>query len=86
MNMRSGPVISSVAHLKAGRRSRGSLQTLPSGSMRVKVCAGVDPVTKKRHYIDEVIPAGPKAARDAQKARTRAAAAVVELPARGPDR
>jgi hypothetical protein len=32
---------------------------LPSGSLRVRVTAGRDPVTKQRHYLTEVIPAGP---------------------------
>ena len=63
---------------KAGRRSRGSVETLPSGSIRVKVYAGIDPVSKKRHYLDEVIPAGPKAAKEAEKARTRLLAQVDE--------
>ena len=51
---------------------------LPSGSIRVKVYAGIDPVTKKRHYLDEVITAGPKAAKEAEKARTRLLAQVDE--------
>ena len=71
--------LGSVAPLsKAGRRSRGSVETLPSGSIRVKVYAGIDPVSKKRHYLDEVIPAGPKAAKEAEKARTRLLAQVDE--------
>jgi integrase len=65
-----------VAPSKAGQRGRGSIETLPSGSIRVKVYAGVDPVTKKRHYLDEVIPAGPKAAKEAERARTRLLAQV----------
>ena len=34
-------------------RSRGSIETLPSGALRVKVYAGIDPVTKRRHYLTE---------------------------------
>ncbi|WP_025616843.1 tyrosine-type recombinase/integrase [Salinispora cortesiana] len=56
---------------KARKRSRGEIETLPSGSLRVRVYAGVDPVSKKRHYLVKTVPAGPKAAREAEKARTR---------------
>jgi integrase len=55
----------------AGRRQRGEIEALPSGSMRVKVYAGIDPLTDKRHYLTEVIPAGPTARKEAEKARTR---------------
>jgi hypothetical protein len=37
----------------------------------VKVCAGTDPVSGKRHDLIEVIPAGPTAQREAQKALRR---------------
>jgi Site-specific recombinase XerD len=52
-------------------RQRGRIEVLPSGSLRVKVYAGTDPVSGKRHDLTEVIPAGPKAEREAQKALTR---------------
>ncbi|MEJ3657167.1 tyrosine-type recombinase/integrase [Actinomycetes bacterium KLBMP 9759] len=55
---------------KAGRE-RGEIETLASGSLRVKVYAGVDPLSGKRHYLTETIPAGPKALDTAKKARTR---------------
>jgi integrase len=35
------------------------------------VYAGVDPLTKRRHNLTEIIPAGPNAALEAEKARTR---------------
>ncbi|MCK2238089.1 tyrosine-type recombinase/integrase [Crossiella sp. S99.2] len=60
------------------RRQRGSIDTLPSGALRVRVYAGVDPVTKGRHDLIEIIPAGPKAADLAEKARTRLLAEVDE--------
>ncbi len=44
---------------RKGRRVRGLIETLPSGSLRVKVYAGIDPVSKKRLYLDETLPAGP---------------------------
>jgi hypothetical protein len=53
------------------RRQRGRIETLPSGSLRVQVYAGRDPVSGKRHYLTETVPAGPTAAKDAEKARTR---------------
>lgn len=56
---------------KARRRSRGEVETLPSGSLRVRVYAGTDPVSKKRHYLVETVPAGPGAAADVEKVRTR---------------
>ncbi|MER7421015.1 tyrosine-type recombinase/integrase [Micromonospora peucetia] len=44
---------------------------LPSGSLRVRVYAGVDPLTGKRHYLTETVPAGRTAEREAEKVRTR---------------
>jgi integrase len=53
------------------RRKRGSIEELPSGALRVRVYAGVDPVTRRAHYLKETIPPGRSAAREAEKARTR---------------
>lgn len=53
------------------RRSRGAVDRLPSGAYRVRVYAGTDPVTGKRHDLTEFVPAGPKAASEAEKVRTR---------------
>ncbi|MEK8109581.1 hypothetical protein NKG94_43900 [Micromonospora sp. M12] len=39
-------------------RQRGEIEILPCGSLRVKVYAGVDPISGKRPYLTEVIPAG----------------------------
>jgi len=55
----------------ARRRTRGEVEALPSGSFRVRVYAGLDPLTGKRHYLSEVVPASPKAAKEAEKVRTR---------------
>ncbi|MDF2747813.1 MAG: LacI family transcriptional regulator, partial [Propionibacteriaceae bacterium] len=61
-----------VASASPGRsRTRGRVERLPSGSLRVSVYAGIDPVSKKRHYLVETVPAGPSAARDAERVRTR---------------
>ena len=47
------------------------MDRLPSGAHRVRVYAGSDPVTGKRHDLTELVPAGPKAAAEAEKVRTR---------------
>jgi integrase len=52
-------------------KQRGELETLPSGSIRVKVYAGRDPVTKRRLYLTETIPPGPKQEKLAEQFRTR---------------
>jgi integrase len=57
--------------MRPRQRQRGEIETLPSGSLRVKVYAGIDPVTKKRHYLTETIPPGPAARKAAERARTK---------------
>jgi len=57
-------------------RSRGTVETLPSGSLRVKVYAGSDPLTGRDVYLREVVPAGPQAQRRAEKVRTKLLAQV----------
>ncbi|WP_198667004.1 LacI family DNA-binding transcriptional regulator [Glycomyces dulcitolivorans] len=60
--------------MKAGsgpRRSRGEIERLPSGSLRVRVYAGLDPVSKKRLYLTETVPGGPEAEAEAEQARNR---------------
>jgi integrase/DNA-binding transcriptional regulator YhcF (GntR family) len=44
----------------------------------VSVYAGIDPLTKRRHYMREVVPAGPKAASEAEKVMRRLASQVDE--------
>jgi integrase len=53
------------------KRQRGSIDELPSGAFRVRVHAGRDPLTGRRHDLTEVVPAGPRAAAEAEKVRTR---------------
>jgi integrase len=55
----------------ARRRQRGEIEILPSGALRVRVYAGIDPVSGKRHHRTEVVPAGPRAAAAAEKVRIR---------------
>jgi integrase len=60
------------------KRQRGTIGELASGALRVRVYAGTDPVTKRRHDLVEVIPPGPKAAALAEAARTRLQSQVDE--------
>jgi integrase len=53
------------------RRQRGSVRSLPSGSLQVRVFAGTDPVSKKDLYLSEIVPPGPRQQREAEQARTR---------------
>lgn len=55
----------------ARQRQRGEIHTLPSGSLRVRVYAGIDALSGKRNYLVETVPAGPKARAEAEKIRTR---------------
>lgn len=52
-------------------RERGNSETLPSGAVRVRVYAGIDPVTKRPHYLRAVVPPGPKQASEVRKVRNR---------------
>ena len=52
-------------------RQRGSIDELPSGALRVRVYAGMDPISKRRIYLTEIVPAGPRAGQEAERARTR---------------
>lgn len=45
--------------MKVARKQRGAVDELPSGALRVRVYAGQDPVSGKRHDLVEVIPGGP---------------------------
>ena len=44
----------------------------------MRVYAGIDPLSGKRHYLRETVPAGPKAAKEAERVRTRLLAEVDE--------
>ena len=48
-----------------------AIDALPSGALRVRVYSGTDPISKRRMYLTEVIPPGPKAGDQAEKVRTR---------------
>jgi hypothetical protein len=49
------------------KRSRGQIETLPSGSLRVSLYAGTNPVTKDRMCLRETVPAGPTAKAEAAR-------------------
>ncbi|MFI5895413.1 tyrosine-type recombinase/integrase [Actinoplanes sp. NPDC051513] len=51
---------------------------MPSGALRVRVYARIDPLTGRRHDLTEVIPPGPNVAQEAEKARTRLLSQVDE--------
>ena len=68
----------SAAVAQQTMRNRGVIQELPSGSLRVRVFAGEDPVTRKRHYVSELVPPGPKARRQAERVLTKLLAEVQE--------
>ena len=60
--VRDGRKLPIVAKEKAKpKRPRGQIETLPSGSLRVSVYAGLDPISKDRVYLRETVPAGPDA-------------------------
>ena len=48
----------SAPSVRRTKRQRGSVEELASGALRVAVYAGSDPLTGRRHYLREVIPAG----------------------------
>ena len=56
---------------KPARRQRGEIEERPGGALRVRVYAGIDPLSGKRNYLTETVPAGPKARSEAEKALRR---------------
>jgi hypothetical protein len=58
-------------------KPKGSVDILPSGSLRLRVYAGTDVLTGKPHYIAEVIKPGPHAQEQAEEARRRLVDAVL---------
>jgi hypothetical protein len=63
---------------RARGRPRGNVEKLANGLLRVRVYAGLDPVSGTQHYLREVIKQGPKAEVEAQKALRRLATQVDE--------
>lgn len=58
----------------AGRsrgRPRGTIEELPSGALRVSVYVGKYPISGRRHYLRETLPAGAGAKKEAEKVLRR---------------
>lgn len=53
------------------KRATGSIETLKSGSLRVRVYAGVDKVRGDKLYLTETVPAGPNAPAQAEEIRDK---------------
>ena len=53
------------------RRARGSISRLPSGSLRVRVYVGVDPVSRRQRWLSETVKQGPTATAQAEEACRR---------------
>lgn len=60
-----------MARAPRRKRARGGIEELPSGALRVYAYAGIDPLSGKKNYLREVIPPGPKADDEAEKALRR---------------
>jgi len=60
------------------RRQRGEIEVRPNGALRVRVYAGIDPLSGKRHYLVETVPAGKDARKEAEKVQRRLATQVDE--------
>jgi integrase len=60
------------------QRIRGSIDELPSGALRIRVYAGTDPVSKRRHDLIEIVAPGPGADKQARRIRDRLISQVEE--------
>jgi integrase len=67
---RSNPV-AMAAQSKREKRTRGEIELFPSGWLRVRVYAGIDPVSKKKLYLTDTVPAGPRQEKLAEQAHTK---------------
>ena len=64
-------VVRSSGQAPVRRGAQGSVTRLPSGSLRVKVYAGLHPVTGRPRYIGETVAAGPLEREQAEEACRR---------------
>ncbi|SDH44043.1 hypothetical protein [Pseudonocardia oroxyli] len=53
------------------KRATGSIEKLPSGALRVRVYAGVDPLSKRCHELIEIDRPGPQVEKEAEAVRVR---------------
>jgi hypothetical protein len=63
------PLDHRVAPVRRG--ARGSISRLPSGSLRVRVYAGIHPVTGRQRNLSHTVPDGPTAFADAEAVSRR---------------
>ena len=61
------------------RRPRGNIEALASGSLRVRVYAGVDVVTGRDLYLKQTVPAGPDVFGEALRVQEELVAAASVL-------
>lgn len=48
-------MVNSSTQKHASQRDQGTIEIFPSGSLRVSVYAGLNPLSKRRHYLKETI-------------------------------
>ncbi len=64
------------------KRSRGEVEERSGGALRVRVYAGIDPLSGKRHYLSETVPTPPAGGGHSQRReRTHRAESVPHMPA-----
>jgi integrase len=51
------------------KRQPGNDESLPSGSIRVRVYAGIDPVTNTARYLRETVPPGPNQKKEVERVK-----------------
>src|ERR1051325_8344937 len=62
----------SAAKARKKTKQRGEILTLPSGSLKVRVYAGIDPLTGKKNFLTETLPrTTPDLEREAERVRTK---------------
>lgn len=67
-----------AAASKRRSRARGRSVRLQSGSFQVRVFVGRDPITEKRHYLQETVRGGPEAEGEARRTLRRLLVQVYE--------
>ncbi|TDD20069.1 hypothetical protein E1218_22990 [Kribbella turkmenica] len=60
------------------KRQPGNDEALPSRSVRMRVYAGVDPVTNTARYLPETVPPGPDQKREVERSRRCALSTTTE--------
>ena len=71
--VRIASVVGVGGHVSGRSWTRHRAERLARESLPVSVYAGIDPVSKKRHYLVETVYPEPSAARDVERVRGAAA-------------